>query len=503
MILGLFILASCSEAEDSKDEFLTTEESALQMNEVLDRAVEVYGGRDFLANIKNLEIQKSGWRLLLNQSRSPYQNDRYLRTIRSGFQREGDNYYSGADLNDEETSGSLVGVNTNFMFSRIDGESYLRFPPTGIATHGFAPGSNRAKFAVPHLIIEALDINREKAVWVGLETRDGRTYERISYPDGINGYDVFLFDFETGTLTTMERTSQDIALGKVIWTATFGGYYEQDGTVYPKIYDVYFGETHQSHYDFDFIDLDADLGKNDFLPGAGDDFEVVESIDPDPTAVVKYGDNIYGTTGAFDSLFIEFEDYVIVIGLTFNDDWALEQLSFIRETVGDKPVRFAIPTHHHQEHVGGMRTYINEGISIITTSRNRPYFDQVAHADYSLMPDTQARAPKEPVFEIVDDKRVFDDGNVRLELINIGPVGHSEDLYVAWLPNERIVFTADLFSFHTSLPLRVPEKYQALAVNNYQALKKAGIEAKTILQTHGEAISIGDLEKAIFRENQD
>jgi Ca2+-binding EF-hand superfamily protein len=69
-------------------------------------------------------------------------------------------------------------------------------------------------------------------------------------------------------------------------------------------------------------------------------------------------------------------------------------------------------------------------------------------------------------------------------------------MYVAWLPEEKVVATEDLSHFHASLPRRASEKYRDLAIKNYEALKNAGIDAETFIQYHGEAFSKSELEEA-------
>ena len=50
-----------------------------------------------------------------------------------------------------------------------------------------------------------------------------------------------------------------------------------------------------------------------------------------------------------------------------------------------------------------------------------------------MNPDKLALEPREPEFEIVDERREFADGRVRMVLVNVGPIAHAKDIYVAYL----------------------------------------------------------------------
>jgi hypothetical protein len=69
----------------------------------------------------------------------------------------------------------------------------------------------------------------------------------------------------------------------------------------------------------------------------------------------------------------------------------------------------------------------------------------MAASTFTLTPDDQTRVPRKPLFEFVRDrKRGFTDGKQTLEIIDIGPSPHAEEMLVAYLPKERLIFQSDL-----------------------------------------------------------
>ena len=63
----------------------------------------------------------------------------------------------------------------------------------------------------------------------------------------------------------------------------------------------------------------------------------------------------------------------------------------IKETIPNKPIRYVINSHVHFDHSGGLRTYVDEGATVVTHQMNRPYFEQAWAAPRTLNPDRLAQ----------------------------------------------------------------------------------------------------------------
>ena len=42
-----------------------------------------------------------------------------------------------------------------------------------------------------------------------------------------------------------------------------------------------------------------------------------------------------------------------------------------------KPIRYVVNTHHHFDHSGGLRTYVDQGTTVVTHAGNRDFYEQV------------------------------------------------------------------------------------------------------------------------------
>jgi alkyl sulfatase BDS1-like metallo-beta-lactamase superfamily hydrolase len=121
------------------------------------------------------------------------------------------------------------------------------------------------------------------------------------------------------------------------------------------------------------------------------------------------------------------------------------------------PLRKIILTQAHADHYGGVPVLREAGTQIIAERRfvqTWHYFDDLApylaRRSRKLWASTIKRSatpapPPEVVPDIVVDRRhAFEQGGRKFELIST-PGGEALDSLVVWMPNERVVFTGNLF----------------------------------------------------------
>jgi cyclase len=140
-----------------------------------------------------------------------------------------------------------------------------------------------------------------------------------------------------------------------------------------------------------------------------------------------------------------FKDYILVIDANY--PWgAKEILPEIKKT-SSKPIRFVFNTHYHGDHAYGGSLFTDQGAQIVCSAecaaesktKGQAGWDRnTATGEFSLKPYKLAH----PTITF-GNSMAFDDGEHRVELLLVGP-GHSKGDAVAWLPNEKILFTGDL-----------------------------------------------------------
>jgi cyclase len=148
---------------------------------------------------------------------------------------------------------------------------------------------------------------------------------------------------------------------------------------------------------------------------------------------------------------IMFQDYVLVIDANYPAGAKL-MISKIR-ALTDKPIRFAFDTHHHGDHAYGNQIFVdNGGVPVAHTGvvqemkqYETGYYGHEPgrwEAEIKNRPDLKTTRLKPPSVLFSKDL-IFDDGKHRVELMHLG-VAHTHGDAVAWLPNERILFTGDV-----------------------------------------------------------
>ncbi|HMG36800.1 MAG TPA: MBL fold metallo-hydrolase [Blastocatellia bacterium] len=148
---------------------------------------------------------------------------------------------------------------------------------------------------------------------------------------------------------------------------------------------------------------------------------------------------------------IIFEDYVLVIDANFPSG-AKEILPKIK-AITDKPIRFALDTHHHGDHAYGNQFWVENGaVPLAHTgvidemkryegiySDSKPGRWQEAAKSREDLKSSRLKPPS----LLFPKDLVFDDGKHRVELMYLG-VAHTHGDALAWLPKEKILFTGDM-----------------------------------------------------------
>ena len=136
--------------------------------------------------------------------------------------------------------------------------------------------------------------------------------------------------------------------------------------------------------------------------------------------------------GSPQSLLVEFKDYVVIIEGPTGDDRSMATMAEAKRMFPNKPIKYLVNTHHHSDHSGGIRTYVAEGIPIITHESHKRYFEQeIFKNPHTLNPDRLEKMPRPPMIETVKDKRVLTDGAMTLELHLVKGNLHAEGVLSA------------------------------------------------------------------------
>ena len=200
--------------------------------------------------------------------------------------------------------------------------------------------------------------------------------------------------------------------------------------------------------------------------------------------------------GSHNSVAVEFKDYTAVIEAPIDEARSFAVIEEIVRLIPDKPIRFIVNTHDHYDHLGGLRTYLHIGATVITHQRNRLFYETelMNYVPRTLEPDMVSLYPPTEIsegytMEDVDEKYVISDGERNLDIYYVqGLSSHVEGMLMAYLPKEKILIEADLFD---TIGQGAPDATNQALANNVEQI---GLDVKTIAPIHGQAVPWGEFE---------
>jgi len=162
--------------------------------------------------------------------------------------------------------------------------------------------------------------------------------------------------------------------------------------------------------------------------------------------VEELGDGLHLLTtgaGSYDSLIIEFDDYIMMLEAGQSQARAQAYVDEIKRMYPRKPIRYVMNTHPHADHTGGLPVLVAEGATIIAHRNAQEFLARALNTPRTLLDDALSRNPHPAWVDPVEDMKVYSDGNRRVEIYHIWPTPHSNALLVAYLPRERVLYQGD------------------------------------------------------------
>jgi glyoxylase-like metal-dependent hydrolase (beta-lactamase superfamily II) len=208
--------------------------------------------------------------------------------------------------------------------------------------------------------------------------------------------------------------------------------------------------------------------------------------------------------GSHNSVAVEFKDFVTVIDAGLNQQRSLAVIEEVKKTFPNKPIRYLVNTHNHFDHLGGVRTYVAEGATVITDDRNRTFYQRVVLAPQqrTLQFDRLSQRPPAPTgpgtleLQTFTDQYTISDGNETIELYHVDGLNHSDNMLIAYLPKEKIVVNADLYT-PPAPGAAPPANVSPNAVALFQNIKRLKLDVTQHVPIHGNPGGNADFERIV------
>ena len=328
------------------------------------------------------------------------------------------------------------------------------------------------------------------------ETVAGKRYDVVTFTapnkakfNGYIGADHMVDKVETWVDTPM--------LGDTLYDATYSGYKDFGGVKVP----THIVEREGDHpiLDLAVTDAKSNLAANIQAPQRGGGAPGGGGGPQGPSSK-KLADGVYLILPAYAALAVDMKDGIVVIEGPQSEVRADAIISEVKKDIPNKAIRYVVNTHGHFDHSSGLRAFVAEGATIVTSQVNKGYFEKIFAYPHTLSPDKLAQNKAKVNVETIGDKKVLTDGTHTIELHRTQGSLHNEGLIFAYLPKEKILVEADSFNPPAQAdapPANPPNPNSVNLMDNINRLK---LDVETIIPIHypadGRTVTIADLKRA-------
>jgi glyoxylase-like metal-dependent hydrolase (beta-lactamase superfamily II) len=447
-------------------------------------AAERLGGRDRVLAVRTLVLEGEGTHFNLGQDMRPGASGQTF-TV-SGLTRQID--LAGRRMRTELTR------TPNFAFFQgpapqrqvqgLDGEVAFNVAPNGNAARvaSQAAQDRRAEFYHHPIVLVAAAL----APGAAITNVRAEGSERLADITTADGQRLVMAINATGAPTRIESRGYHPNLGDVTLSTHFTDYQEYADVRLPRQVITKVDDFTTADLRFSAQRVDEatdDLG----APAAAASAAMPTPAAPNVVAE-QVAPGVWLLAGqTHHSALIELSDHLMLIDAPQSEARTLAVIAKARELQPNKPLTKVVTTHHHFDHTAGIRAAVSEGLTIVTHSGNRAFFEEMAARSHTIVADVLSRNPKPVTVETIDDERVIEDPARTVALYHVAGNPHSDTMLMVHLPAEGVVIQVDAYS-----PTSQAHPYAANLLENIQ---RRNLRVDRVVPLHGAIGPISDLVK--------
>ena len=444
--------------------------------EIIERAVEASGGLEAISSLASGKMTVSVRAARIGQAPTPEANGELGNPSKTVVQRANGlvaiDRFNGDNLGSRYIHGGLVdwilfaGPNTV-----ADVEPVL------------AAGIINQSQTSAHIVL-AMSEDSQNARYVGTTERDGKAFEAVSFVNNLGQMQTAFFDKITNRLASVQSLRAHAQWGDIEVTRNYSDYKTINGaqvahTTTAKQADIIASVV--SLESFENVTVEESIFEKPEDATVNDPF-TASTPTPRDLTVEELGGGLYYIANAaqgYNVIFADHEDGILVLETPQSIQASRDVIRTINAKLPGKAIKAAVPTHHHFDHSGGIYGYHEAGISILTTPGNVDFSTKVGTAPRNI--GTSKGAVSAPKVNSFEGRTTLGSGAATVELIDVGPNPHAEEIVIAYMPAIKTVFTGDIFSKRSS-PLPPANANQ---LDFAEALEKLDLDIETFIPVHG------------------
>ena len=390
---------------------------------------------------------------------------------------------------------------------------------TLIATQAWEDESSKKKF-YPKMINKTVINPDWLKDWHDNTAIDEANYDQFSIKDKLHPI-TFFIDPKTGRIDKLSTMEWDVVYGDIEIEVKFDNWQVFNGIAYPMTVRMSQGGAPRWEIRRSSVVVNPDYSEETFTAPSGliyvhdkeaakRGWEVSQTIRMFTLSgayrpklnVIEIEKGIYYLSALpIDGVYtmvVEQDNGVVVIEPGMNDLKGEEIIKWIKSNIPNKPLTHIVSSHHHNDHGAGIRPYIADGAALVVHATAEEFYRaQISRPKSSIVVDALDRKMSNLSVTIIgvspDEGYTINDSN---RPVTVYPVfnGHSEDMVIAFLDNQNLLYAADLYISGVARDKRsgtvrgpnVVPYHSAISLND--TIKQFNISADNLLGSHDKDI---------------
>ena len=500
----------------------------------LQKAFDAIGGKDALLELRGLSYESSGERFEFAQGLTPAVDPIKASSFTLSLLYDVENDRLSFDWERQifvPLRGELAYRDVlDREFGYQTGDDSLLNPPGATSERALVSGriaALRREFRLlnPQLYLRRVAMDENAATIKADVQLDGRTHYVIEVYDEVRPVELFL-DAESGRVSKVRTLQNDHILGDVLTEVTYGDWSMPEGNrlMFPHQVELAIaGKTIRTARRTDLV-VNPDFPAGAFVLPDEPRTEIDRAAaqqggvnsqyitrwhalgvafgDQDQTVVAANAvagdqDVQHLTGGSHHSLAIRLSEGIVVVEPPLNEARSRAVLNKLDELWPGVPVSHLILTHHHFDHMGGIRTYAALGATIVTSALNSAHVEEALRSSHTLVPDqlSEVASPDWSIEAVpADGEFSLEEGGRSVKARHI-PSVHDEDMLIIYLPELRLIFESDIYVIPGGFPMGqpLPEPFATWAQSLLDGLAALDWKIEWIAGGHGGVVPFTEL----------
>ena len=344
------------------------------------------------------------------------------------------------------------------------------------------------RWRIPQLALIDMNARRDKLTCGKTRNAGRQIYDQCLFQTQAGTPFTVLFSRQTGHIAAYEYTAPTMR-GPKLMRFEFKPYVTTGIGVFPSGFRFTVGG--EVYRDLDLVEAGpTDIEGHPWLEKPPADSRPVSTVGAQPLAgaeEVAPGVWFLRNVAGYNTMFASVGDCVVVFdapasygsfgnpvpGTGGDPDRSAIIMDKVRDITGKK-ICYIIPTHHHNDHFGGIAGFARAGATIVTSPRSAALAGEVLRG---------AGVTGTPKIQIVQDRLTLGKGDERIDIWILGNDPHAETAVFIHLPGRRMAFEGDVGDYLPS------------AWNFLRFVRQKGLKIERVFSVHSRnPLRLSDLQ---------